>query len=461
MSDDKPKPRKPLAPLDPALFEPPEMRAALAACDVTGVYRRLTGAGVSQHQIARRTGQSQSEVCEIVAGRRVRMRDVLVRICDGLGVPRWLMGLSHYGPDGRGYAGSVEGVPVAEAPEGASEAMKRRAVVGALSVAVIGEPLLRSGEQLVDLILSADEPLPSRLEMPHVHIVRSAIERLRDLARQYGGQADLFAAAVRQYTRWLHLPGTDAVKARFAAALSELHTETGWCCYDAGVDGRGYFTRAARLADGAGDVFGIVNAAWHAGATMVRGGHPDDALKCFQLGQFQLMGHAKPRSATVGRDDPRTQTVAAWLHLNSATAYALMDCPEEAKNFLAKARENWDPPGVFERAGIDRATAAIQLDIGRFDTGEQFAQSAVRTYGDAHRRGRILADLTLAELNVRAGEPRGIPLARHAIDGVSTLLSAAARRERLVPLADALDGRPGGDARELARVARKVAATRA
>ncbi|MGH3979421.1 MAG: helix-turn-helix domain-containing protein, partial [Pseudonocardiaceae bacterium] len=115
------------SPLDAALFEPPEMRAALAECDITTVYRMLTGAGVSQHQLARRTGQSQSEVHEIIHGRRVRMRDVLVRICDGLGVPRWLMGLSHHGPDGCAYAG---GVTVTEAPEGASEAMKRRAVVG-------------------------------------------------------------------------------------------------------------------------------------------------------------------------------------------------------------------------------------------------------------------------------------------------------------------------------------------
>ncbi|MGH3979371.1 MAG: helix-turn-helix domain-containing protein [Pseudonocardiaceae bacterium] len=80
MSYDKNKPGKPLAPLDPALFEPPEMLAALAACDITTVYRRPTEAGISQHQLARRTGQSQSEVCEIIQGRRVRMHDVLVRI---------------------------------------------------------------------------------------------------------------------------------------------------------------------------------------------------------------------------------------------------------------------------------------------------------------------------------------------------------------------------------------------
>ncbi|MGH3978449.1 MAG: helix-turn-helix domain-containing protein [Pseudonocardiaceae bacterium] len=61
------------------------MLAALAAQDVATVYRRLAEAGISQHQIARRTGQSQSEVCEILQGRKVGMYDVLARICEGWG----------------------------------------------------------------------------------------------------------------------------------------------------------------------------------------------------------------------------------------------------------------------------------------------------------------------------------------------------------------------------------------
>jgi hypothetical protein len=39
-------------------------------------------------------------------------------------------------------------------------------------------------------------------------------------------------------------------------------------------------------------------------------------------------------------------------------------------------------------------------------------------------------------------------------------MSVAARRERLIPLATALQARPGSDTQELARLARQVAATR-
>ena len=71
------------------------MRAALAERDVAGVYRRLQSAGVSQRRIAALTGQSQSEISEILAGRRVTNYEVLVRVADGLGVPRGWMGLAH------------------------------------------------------------------------------------------------------------------------------------------------------------------------------------------------------------------------------------------------------------------------------------------------------------------------------------------------------------------------------
>jgi hypothetical protein len=63
-------------------------------------------------------------------------------------------------------------------------------------------------------------------------------------------------------------------------------------------------------------------------------------------------------------------------------------------------------------------------------------------------------------VHVRAGEPRGLVLARQAIEAVSTLQSVAVRQERLVPLIAALEARPGNDAKEIARMAHQVAVTR-
>ncbi|WP_225997100.1 helix-turn-helix domain-containing protein [Myceligenerans pegani] len=71
------------------------MRTALARRDLKQVYELLQRAGISQRSIARRTMQSPSEVYEILRGRQVLAHDVLVRIADGLGVPRGYMGVAY------------------------------------------------------------------------------------------------------------------------------------------------------------------------------------------------------------------------------------------------------------------------------------------------------------------------------------------------------------------------------
>jgi transcriptional regulator with XRE-family HTH domain len=437
--------------IDPTLLDDDNVRAPLATRDVGTLYRLLGRLGVTQRQIAQLTNQSQSEVCEILKGRKVRDVWLLERITDGLGIPRARMGLSYgeQGPDPSSVKKEVD------------EEMKRRALLAATWAAALGQALLGLDE-LTELALPTGQALPSRLNMSHVHAVRAVTDRLLSVARYYGGQADLFGAAATLYTRWLQVPATEAVKAQLAAALAELHTEAGWSCYDSGVDGTGYFIRALRVASEAGDPYGVANAAFVAGGTLVRNGHPNDALKLFQLGQFHLRGFqpGKTTPATPRAEDFPLPTLTAWLNLNSATAYAVMNGPHQATRYLAKAHEGWEPRDAFERASLDRVTAGIQLDLGQLDIAEQFATSAVRTYSDNHRKDRTTAELLLAEVHIRAGEPQGLTLARHAIDEVSTLHSVAVRRQRLVALAAALEARPSTDTRELARTARQIAETR-
>ncbi len=423
-------------PIDPEFFDSDEMRAAFSARDIGTVYRLLRRQGVSQRRIAHLTGQSQSEVCEILQGRQVLNVRVLERIADGLGIPRARLGVS--------YGEQAPDPP--SAGQEVDEAMKRRALVVTTMTAAVGQACTG----LPELALPAGQPLPSRLEMSHVHTVVAVTERLRGVARYYGGQADLFVAAATLYARWMQAPAADAVKAALAAALAELHIEAGWACYDSGLDGTGLFTRALRLAGVAKDTYGIANAAWHAGMVWVRTGHPDDALKLLQLGQVQLRA-----------EDSRVPTLTARLARASAAAYARMRGHDEATRCLAEAGEGWEPRDAFERAGADFVTAGVQRDLGRLDTAEQLAARAVRAYGEGHyRRGGTVAELLLAEIHVRAGDPRGLTLAHHAIEKVITLHSVAARREWLTPLATALEARSGTDTQQLARRARQLATTR-
>src|SRR6266540_2503948 len=102
-------------------WEQPEMRAALAGREVSAVYRLLRKHGVSQRQIAAMTGQSQSEVSEILKGRQVMAYDVLTRIADGLGVPRGYMGLAYDEVTANRVVGTADGQQAEE-----DESVKRR-----------------------------------------------------------------------------------------------------------------------------------------------------------------------------------------------------------------------------------------------------------------------------------------------------------------------------------------------
>jgi transcriptional regulator with XRE-family HTH domain len=82
------------------------LKTACYERDVAEIYRILGGLGWSQRALAALTGQSQSEISEILSGRQVRSYDLFVRIFEGLDLPRAWGGLS--------YAGAIPPVPVTE-----------------------------------------------------------------------------------------------------------------------------------------------------------------------------------------------------------------------------------------------------------------------------------------------------------------------------------------------------------
>jgi len=193
-------------PIDPRLFDRPDVRRVLAERDIGGLYRALNEAGVPQRRIAKLTGQAQSEVSEIVKGRRVIAYNTLVKIAEGLGIPRERMGLSYGGSGAYG-----EEITVPQPPEGVTDEMLRRHFIAGLAAAAFGRPLLAglldhppAGVQTV--------PLPSRLALGDVADLRAGTEQLRSLAKRYGGQADIVDAVANRAMRLLSVPADDAVQ---------------------------------------------------------------------------------------------------------------------------------------------------------------------------------------------------------------------------------------------------------
>jgi transcriptional regulator with XRE-family HTH domain len=452
MSYDKPgKQHQCLAPLDPALFEPPEMLAALAAHDVATVYRRLVEGGISQHQLARRTGQSQSEICEILKGRKVGMYEVLVRICEGLKLPRELMGLS-YGERGA-YA---EGARVADPPEEVNAEMRRRALLAAAGVAIMGRSVF--GEPL-DLPGPSPVTLPPRLDWIHVEKVRDLIHRLGEADHGHTGDPDICSAAAARATRLLKVPGPEQIQRALLTAVAELDIEAGWAAFDAGLyhQAMHHCTRALEVATEAGDAYCQATALNQAGLATLEYGYPNDALKMLQIGQVKAwdIPRDERRVAVIG-ESGRAAVEACGL-ASSATALAQLGQQDAARIELTKARELWQPTRKDPFGDLNRPTAHLELDRGRLDIAEQFAAASVRRWDGVNTGGRTRSGVMLATIYVQAGEPHGLAMAKHAVDAVAQLGSPRTRRQ-LGPLVGALAARPGDDARELARAAHQVAA---
>ncbi|HEX2298331.1 MAG TPA: hypothetical protein VHH34_07415, partial [Pseudonocardiaceae bacterium] len=107
-----------------------------------------------------------------------------------------------------------------------------------------------------------------------------------------------------------------------------------------------------------------------------------------------------------------------------------------------------------------RVAAGLELQCGRLDTAEQFAAASLLRWQDSSKVNHTQSGAVLATVYITAGDSRGLPLAHQTITAVSKLSSVRARRQWVLPLAEALDTRPGTDARDLARQARQVATAR-
>jgi len=120
----------------------------------------------------------------------------------------------------------------------------------------------------------------------------------------------------------------------------------------------------------------------------------------------------------------------------------------------------WTPSRTDPWRDPDGVGARLELARGRLDAAEPFAVASVRRWEGISERARTLSAVVLATIHVRAGEPRGLQLAHGSVTAAAKLTSVRVR-QRLVPLADALEARSDGDHRDLARMARQVATTRA
>ncbi len=436
-------------PIDPAMFGREDVRAALAGHDIGAVYRALRYAGVGQRRIAALTGQSQSEVSEIANGRAVSDYRVLVRIAEGLSIPREWMGLS-FGA----YPGDAE---AEDLPREVVEEMRRRILLAAAGMVVVGRPLVGIGE----LTGPSPVPLPERILGLHVVKVRDLTQRLGETGRAYGADPQVSSATAAWASGLLDVPGEEPVKQALKTAVAELHLQAGWDAFEAGLYDRAlyHYNHGLKLATESGDAYCQTLALNYAGLATVEHGHPNDGLKMLQYAQVKALDITPDGERAVVGPGSRA-ALEACARVDSATALDRLGYPDAADAALAEGRERWQPTPAVPVGDLDRVAAELELERGRLDAAEAFAAASVRLWeGRSVHRGRTKAGILLATIHVRAGESDGLQLAHEVITGTMKL-SSVRLRQRLEPLATALQARPGRDHRDLARTAHHVATTR-
>lgn len=419
--------------INPDIWDELDMRRALAVRDIGTVYRLLRRAGVSQRQIGQLTGQSQAEVSEIIKDRQVISYDVLERIADGLGIPRGYMGLA-YSPDS-------DPTPIVEQEllSEQDEEMKRRNLFkhgGAVmfGVAVFGQP------EPIRVVI-APTPQSAQLGMSDVARLEAVTAKFRTLDRQYGGMGILDAVQVqyRQAEYLMKSASNDDVRRRIAAALADHGSLAGWVANDVGQGdvARDHLYRALDFAGSSGDRTVVSNTLRHTGRIEAHRGDPSYALKFLQLGE--MGGPPVELRATIKADQAK---LYAQLGEHRFATEALRACD--------------DNDNTADLRGVTGEARALLGDLDGAHA-DLTAASANRTTATA--RSAAIEACLIATIYVQAGEQRGLLLARGAITAVAAVPGSIRTRERLEPLIAALGARPGSDARELARLARKVART--
>jgi transcriptional regulator with XRE-family HTH domain len=437
-------------PVSRDVWDEPEMKRVLVDRDVSSVYRLLRRVGISQRQIAALTGQSQSEVSEILKGRQVMAYDVLARIADGLGIPRGYMGLAY----DEATATSVAGPPDdARAEE--DESVKRRKLIAHGSAMLFGTTVL--GEERGEWRPSAAQtPAPSHIGMTDVKQVEAATRAMRQLDYRFGGGAcrDAVVAQLSWAQRLLSASGHEMVRQRLFRALGDLQNLAGWTTFDVGLfdSSRHHFATALEYARESTDHSLMSNIMYRVGRIYLHIHEPNDALKWFQLGQLAAQNSG-------------SELAVAVLCANEAWAYAMMGNEEQAKKLLGRSRDEFaranlpeapDWAKFFNHTDMHAMTGTVYTELaGRGDEAHVALAipaliQALNGYNDTMSRSRAFTLSQLATNHLRQGDvDDGIQAGREAL-ALATDLKSKRVADRLHPLEIAAGQRTGNsDAREL------------
>jgi transcriptional regulator with XRE-family HTH domain len=433
--------------IDPSMWQRADMRAALAARDIAAVFRLLQRVGVSQRRIAALTGQSQSEISEILAGRQVVSYDVLTRIADGLGAARGSLGLAY----DDATAALIEASAAVEAapPEDSAQLLAR------LTELTVGSATIDPRTWHQPFALSWG-PTPEHVGAPDIARLAAMTEQLRALDREHGGGA-CREAALAQLTwaqQLLRAKAEEETTNALHRAIGDLHLLAGWTSFDLGILGpaRRHFARALEHARFVNEPSLVAKVLYCMGRLHLHHGWAAQALRLFQLGQVAAQESGYGRAVAV------LHANLAWAHSVVGDGRQALACIGRARDEFGRSEQEPCPPWIsyFDSAELQalRGMALAHLPDAspqhRAEAIERFSLStALRELPFARPRAFELT--ALAWLLIDNGEvDHGVRVGNEAVD-VAAAIRSQRVIDRMAPLRASLARRKShGDARDLA-----------
>ena len=424
--------------VDSALWQRQDMRAALAARDIAGVFRLLQRVGVSQRRIAALTGQSQSEISEILGGRHVVSYDVLARIADGLGVPRGHLGLA-YDDATAHLVGAPPTAAVTPEEEDPSRLLSRVAQL------TVGEAKINS-EDLAQPVVLAWAPAPEHVGLADVARLESVTAQLRATDYEHGGGAcrDAVVSQLTWAQQLLNAQVGENASRALHVAVADLHYLAGWTSFDIGMLGpaRRHLSRALEHARFADEPSLVARILYALGRVHLHHGWNGQAVRLFQLGLVQAQQSAH------GRAESMLHANLAWAHAMSGDSRQAMAGLERARDTHTRSDSEPVPHWLrfFDSAEL-QAIRGMTLAYLPEPTAEQRAQAIERfSMSDALRelsmaRSRAFERTAMSWLLFDEGAvEQAVQAGNEAVDLASRIRSQRVL-DRFVPLRARLDNR--------------------
>ncbi|GGL20924.1 transcriptional regulator [Mangrovihabitans endophyticus] len=391
-------------PPSPTVWESPEMRRALREHNISFLFRKLKCCGFSQRRIGELTRQSQSEISEIMGGREVLAYSVLLRIADGLQIPRGYMGL---GNSHRDEQTSVEDALTVWTAK-TDEAEEIRAALRHAAEVTMGTAMPET-ERWWQPLAEPCTPTPERIGPADVAGIEHMTRILRAVDYQRGGGAcrEAVIAQTTHARNMMQCVCTEHVRRQLHLAIADLHNLAGWTSFDVGLhrNARRHFSLALEQTKAAKNRSLAANILYRQGRVHLHLGSMNQALRFFQLGQI----------AGQDANDPLT---VAMLHANLAWAHAIMGNDGQALSALGRAEDEFVrgedglPAWVafFGAADLSALTGMVHsLLPGDENAGKAVAglAASVQARNDATVRSTIFELTALATTKLHIGDLRG------------------------------------------------------